>query len=134
MNALELQDTFPRFVKTVVTLDVGRSAVKGYALFNGIKIPLVYPSIVTRARVLADADAMARVADKTVVVDGVAYFTGEAARLHGQADRNAGLTADWTDGDEYKALVLGAFSRFSHLGVQSLEDAYVVVGIPADHY
>lgn len=134
MNGLDPEVSLPRFAKTVVALDVGRSAVKAFALFQGMKIPLVYPSIVTRARVLADEETMARVQNDTVVVDGVSYFAGETARLYGQADSNAGLIADWTDGAEYKALVLGAFSRFGAMGVKGLEDAYVVVGTPADHY
>lgn len=134
MNGLEPEISFPRFAKTVVALDVGRSAVKAFSLFNGMKIPLMYPSIVTRARVLADEETMARIAHETVEVNGVSYFTGETARLYGQADSNAGLTNDWTDGAEYKALVLGTMSRFAAMGVQGLEDAYVVVGTPADHY
>jgi plasmid segregation protein ParM len=99
-----------------------------------MKIPLIYPSIVTRAVKIADEETMARIAHEIVTVDGIAYFTGETARLYGQAENNAGLTNDWTDGPEYKALVLGAISRFAHAGVQGLDDAYDVVGTPSDHY
>ncbi|MFS0757518.1 ParM/StbA family protein [Noviherbaspirillum sp. 1P10PC] len=134
MNTIAEQDLFPVFERTIIALDVGRSGVKAIALYDGMKIPLVYPAIVARAVKLADEETMARIAHEIVTVDNADYFTGEAARLYTQAENNAGLTNDWTDGAEYKALVLGAISRFKHMGVRGLNDAYVVVGTPADHY
>lgn len=134
MNGLDPEISFPRFEKTVVALVVGHSAVKAFALFIGMKIPLDYPSIVTRAKVLTDKETMARVVNDMVVVDDMSYFTHETARIYGQAGSNARLTNDWNDGAEYKALVRGAFSRFASIGVQGLDSAYVVIGTPADHY
>lgn len=99
-----------------------------------MKIPPDHPSIVTRARVLADEETMACVANATVVEDDMSYFTRATARFSGQAGSNAGLTNDWNDGAEYKALVLGAISRFAGIAVQGLHSAYVVIGTPADHY
>lgn len=59
MNTLAEQDSLPKFEKTIFAVDVGRSAVRAFALSNQMKIPLVFPSIVTRAVKLAEEETTA---------------------------------------------------------------------------
>lgn len=130
LNAETLLD-LPR---TIVALDVGRSAVKAFALYRGEKSSLVFRSTVTKSKVMPDAESAAAISHETIMVGNTEYFTGEAARLHGEAESTVGLRNDWVDSPEYAALVLSAIKRFQLMGVGGLEDAYVVVGTPSDLY
>lgn len=125
-------------LRTVVGLDVGRSAVKAVAVSNGQRYELVFPSIVTRAvpildekdRLAADRETV-EVKSQTPGALAERYFTGEIARLYGNASSTVGLHDDWIDSPQYSALVISAKKRFAEMGVIGLEQAIVVVGSPS---
>lgn len=119
--------------KTLIALDIGRSAVKGLAYSEGQKFTLVFPSLVAPAVRLLDEEAAGRVEEETVTLRGRGFFTGETARLYGGAEHSAGLAGEWTDTNVYEALVRSAIKRFKRMGVAT-DAAYVVVGTPADLY
>jgi len=120
--------------KTLIALDVGRSAVKAIAESASGIVETVFPSITMPATNIADEGTAARAKLETVVVDGKAYFTGDMARLQGNAAQAAGLSKDWMETHEYRALVQSAVDRLGRLGAVNLRDAYIVVGTPAAQY
>lgn len=117
--------------RTVIGLDIGRSAVKAVAYADGKKYPLSFASAVSLAIPITLEQAAVAAELETVTVNGKDYFTGETARLQGGATMSAGLSDDWIRGDEYKALVMSAMKRLNVLCVPGLNDPYVVVGTPA---
>ena len=134
MNLSEPLATHPVLPLTIIVQDIGRSAVKAKARCRGNCVELIYPSIVTRASKLVDDEMQAALENESVTYRGNTYFTGEAARLYGGADSTVGLTNDWVNSVEYAVLVLSTIKRFRALGVEGTENAYVVVGTPADLY
>ena len=131
-------------LRTVVGLDVGRSAVKAVAFSNGQRYELVFPSIVARATPIFEEKERLAAELETVDVklqpfnqfDGAPpaserYFTGEVARLYGNASSTVGLHDDWIDSPEYAALVMSAKKRFAAMGVEGLDNAILVVGSPS---
>lgn len=117
--------------RTVIGLDIGRSAVKAVAYAEGKKYPLSFASAVSLAIPITLEQAAIAAELETVTVNGTDYFTGETARLQGGATMSAGLSDDWIRGDEYKALVMSTMKRLNVLCVPGLTDPYVVVGTPA---
>lgn len=129
--------------RTVVALDIGRSAVKAMAHANGQTYRIIFPSIVSRATTIFDEAARLAAEIDTVDVrvseaEGstsshrtARYFTGETARLQGNASTTVGLNHDWIQSPEYQALVLAARKQFAALGVTGLENALIVVGTPS---
>lgn len=129
--------------RTVVALDIGRSAVKSMAHANGQTYRIIFPSIVSRATTIFDEAARLAAELDTVdvrvhEVDGgpsshrtARYFTGETARLQGNASSTVGLNHDWIQSPEYQALALSARKQFAALGVTGLDNALIVVGTPS---
>lgn len=117
--------------RTVIGLDVGRSAVKAVAFADGKKYSLTFASTVSLAIPITLEQAAIAAELETVAINGKEYFTGETARLQGGASMSAGLSDDWVKGDQYKALVQSTMKRLNVLGVPGLEDPYVLVGTPA---
>lgn len=127
-------------LRTVVGLDVGRSAVKAVAVSKGQRYELVFPSIVTRATQIFDEKERSAAQLETVEVTSAdvmqvanpeRYFTGETARLYGNASSTVGLHNDWIDTPEYAALVMSARKRFAAMGVEGLDNAIIAVGSPS---
>ena len=121
--------------RTVVGLDIGRSAVKAVAVAHGRRYEQVFPSIVARAkqifdekeRLAAEPEAVeVRSQDPDAAPDR--YFTGEIARLYGNASSTVGLHDDRIDSPQYAALFVSAKKRFAAMGVEGLDNAIVVVG------
>ena len=120
--------------RTVVGLDVGRSAIKVVAYANGARFSIMYPTLAVPAVALTDPTTAERAKTETEIIDGKAYFTGDTARLQGNLTSTIGLNDDWTDTPEYLALVKSAFTRLHKAGVPELDNAYVVVGTPSKLY
>lgn len=125
-------------LRTVVGLDIGRSAVKAVAVANGRRYEQVLPSIVARAKQIFDEKERQAAEPETVEVKSQdpeappeRYFTGEIARLYGNASSTVGLHDDWIDSPQYASLVVSAKKRFAAMGVEGLENAIVVVGSPS---
>lgn len=119
---------------TIIGLDVGRSAVKAKTYAYGIYNEVVFPSVVSLATNLSDAATAAKAELETVEVEGKRYFTGDTARFQSGATISAGLSDDWTESAEYKALVLSTLKRLAAMGVPGLENPFVVVGTPANQF
>lgn len=120
--------------RTVVGLDVGRSAIKVVAYANGTRFSIMYPTLAVPAVDLTDPSTAERAKAETEIVDGKAYFTGDTARLQGNLTTTIGLNDDWTDTPEYLVLVKSAFTRLHKAGVPNLDTAYVVIGTPSKLY
>lgn len=120
--------------RTVVGLDVGRSAIKVVAYANGTRFSIMYPTLAVPAVALTDPTTAERAKAETELVDGKSYFTGDTARLQGNLTSSIGLNDDWTDAPEYLALVKSAFTRLHKTGVPDLDNAYVVIGTPSKLY
>lgn len=120
--------------KTIVVIDVGRSAVKARAHAFGKTYDVIFPSLTCPAVQISDEMAAAAASRETVDVNGRLYFTGDTARLQGGVAAAAGLSADWIETAEYKALLLSTVQRFVAQGVQGLDEAFVIVGTPASQY
>lgn len=120
--------------KPIVVIDVGRSAVKARAYSLGKTCDVVFPSLSCPAVQLSDDAAVAAASRETVEVNGRAYFTGDTARLQGGVAAAAGLSADWIETAEYKALLISTVQRFHAQGLRGLDDALVIVGTPAAQY
>lgn len=121
-------------MQTIIAIDVGRSAVKVRAFAQEKTYETVFPSVSCPAVRLSDEASAARAAKETVQIDDRPYFTGETARLQGGVQNAAGLTDDWIETTEYRALLLSSMKRLADMGVPNLIDPYIVVGTPASHY
>lgn len=117
--------------KTIIGLDVGRSAVKVVAHANGLYYRLTFPSLVSPAFPINEEGAAARAELETVEVLGKRYFTGETAMVQGGVKMSVGLSHDWTNGSEYLALVASTMKRLAALGVPGLDSPYIVLGTPS---
>lgn len=120
--------------KTIIGLDVGRSAVKVVAFNNGLYYRLTFPSLVSPAIAINDEATAARAELETVEVMGKRYFTGDTARLQGGVNMSVGLSNDWTNGPEYLALVASTIKRLAQMNVPGLDNPYIVLGTPASLY
>lgn len=120
--------------QTIIAIDVGRSAVKVKAFAEGKTYDIVFPSVTSPAVRLSDEASAAAAEKDTVKVDDRKFFVGETARLQGGVQTAAGLTADWIETVEYRALLLSAMKRLADQRVPGLVDASIVVGTPAAHY
>lgn len=117
--------------KTIIGLDVGRSAVKVVAYASGLYYRLTFPSLVSPAFPINDETTARRAELETVEVLGKRYFTGDTARLQGGVSMSVGLSHDWTNGPEYLALVASTMKRLAAQGVPGLDSPYIVLGTPA---
>jgi plasmid segregation protein ParM len=121
--------------KICLGLDVGRSSVKvAAASSKGERHLLSFPSAYTPAFAMADASAMAKAAAETVTVHGQSYFVGDTAIIQGRDDLISGLSDDWTTQHGHGALVLSGLKRLEDRGMRELNDALIVVGLPARLY
>lgn len=120
--------------QTHIGLDVGRSATKARVFAQGKSYELIFPSVVSLAIPISD-EATARLAEaETVEVDGKLYFTGDTARQQSSASSSTGLSNDWIESPQYKALVLSALKRLRAKGVPGLDNAIIVIGTPAAQF
>jgi plasmid segregation protein ParM len=120
--------------QTIIAIDVGRSAVKVRAYAGSQTYEAIFPAASSPAVRLSDEASAQAAAKETVEIDGRAYFTGNSARLQGDVKNAAGLSSDWVDSTEYRALLLSSIKRLADMGVPNLIDPYIVVGTPAAHY
>lgn len=125
--------------RTVIGLDIGRSAPKTVALWarkdGGIeRHRTLFPSAVVPAFQLADEGAAAEAKKETVVVNSRAYFVGKTAQWQGRDDMTAGLRDDWFFTDEHFALVVGALQKLTQAGVPNVEQSILVAGLPGRQY
>lgn len=116
--------------RTVIGLDVGRSAVKVVASVNGVFHRLQFPALVAANKELSDERAERQAELDRVEVDGRVFLTGDSVRLQVGQGGMVGLDHNWTDRPEYRALVASAIKR---LRLQSAigDTPLLVVGTPA---
>lgn len=133
-QVVDLMRFFKMQSRTVVGLDVGRSAIKVVSYANGVRFSIMYPTLAVPAVALTDPATAERAKAETEIVDGKSYFTGDTARLQGNLTTTIGLNDDWTDTPEYLALVKSAFTRLDKAGVPDLDSAFVVIGTPSKLY
>ena len=118
--------------QTIVAIDVGRSAVKAKAFSSGqLSQDVLFPSAVLPGTPPENEETAEAIKLDTVQFDDRFYFVGSAAQIHGGADTSVGLSDEWTDSDEYKALVLSSIARLHGIGVEGLDNPLVVVGTPS---
>nr|WP_295085517.1 ParM/StbA family protein [uncultured Roseateles sp.] len=119
--------------RAVIGLDVGRSAVKVVANVNGVMHRLTFPSLVAPNRDFSDDEAERRAGLDRIEVDGLTFLVGDSVRLQVGQGGSVGLSHDWTNRIEYRALVASAIKRLrlqAHIG----EDPLIVVGTPAQNF
>ena len=119
--------------RTVIGLDVGRSAVKVVANVNGVFHRLTFPALVAANKVLSDEQAERKAEVDRVEVDGRIYLTGDTVRLQVGQGGMVGLNHNWTDRPEYRALVASAIKRL-RLQAAIGDNPLVVVGTPAANF
>ncbi len=117
-------------MKTVIGVDVGRSATKVVCITSGRRFELSFASAASPAIALSTETAIAMAEADTVLVRSKPYFTGQTAIVQTGDDMLAGLSDDWAHSDKHSALILGAIKRLKALGVAT-DGAIVVVGLPA---
>lgn len=124
--------------RTVIGLDVGHSAVKAVAYSPLGRAQVIFPTFVTPAiPITGDPNEKAKCDAETVVIGERSWFFGESARAQGRMKDVVGLNTGWIETDEYRALMLGAIKKLAEhrpVAVPGLEDALIVVGLPADSY
>lgn len=119
--------------RTVIGLDVGRSAVKVVANVNGVFHRLQFPALVAANKTLSDEVAERKAQVDRVEVDGRTYITGDTVRLQVGQGGMVGLEHNWTEKPEYRALVASAIKRL-RLQATLGEHPLVVVGTPAANF
>lgn len=127
-SAFKLAKINPKEV--VIGLDVGRSGVKLAFVFNGELKTHFIPSVVSPAKQLTfDANPNAT-AENTIEVDGQYYFVGETAIEQGAA-QTVGLSSNWLEGVEHKALLKRSKSFLKSYGVVP---RMIVAGLPVNTF
>lgn len=114
----------------VVGLDVGRSGVKIAFLFNGEVRTHFIPSVVIPAKALTYDTNAHQTKENTVEIDGASYFVGDTAIEQG-AQQTVGLTSNWLEGIEHRALLLRAQRLLKSYGVSP---KLIVAGLPVDTF
>jgi plasmid segregation protein ParM len=120
--------------QTIVALDAGRSAIKVISYVQGVQKEIVIPSLVAQWENISDEGKAALAERETVEIAGQRYFCGETARIFSGVSTTVGLSDDWHDSIEYRALCLTAIKKLAHLGVPGLVNPLVIVGTPAKLY
>lgn len=129
LESLELAKS-PNIQDVVVGLDVGRSGVKlAFHFMNEVKCHFI-PSVVMPAKAITYDTNKKQTADNTVVVDGREYFVGETAIEQG-ASQTVGLSNNWLDGIEHKALLLRSKRLLSSYGITP---KLIVAGLPVETF
>ena len=119
--------------RTVIAIDVGRSAVKVVANVNGVFHRLQFPTLVAPNKEFSD-DAAERMAEvDRIQVDGREYLTGHSVRLQFGQGGLVGLDHNWTERPEYRALVASAMKRL-RLQAPISESPLLIVGTPASNF
>lgn len=119
--------------RTVIGMDVGRSAVKVVANVNGVFHRLQFPALVAANKELSDERAERQAELDRVEIDGRVYLTGDSVRLQVGQGGMVGLDHNWTDRPEYRALVASAIKRM-RLQASLGDNPLVVVGTPAANF
>ncbi len=114
----------------MVGLDVGRSGVKLAFFFGGEVKTYFIPSVVIPAKTITYDTNQRLTQENTVELDGVKYFVGETAIEQG-AQHTVGLTQNWLEGFEHRALLLRCKSLLSSYGVVP---KLIVAGLPVDTF
>lgn len=121
-----------KFLPPIIAIDAGRSAVK-VAYSSGTQTgEFIFPSVVTKARHLSNEQTAMNAKKETVTVDGVDYFVGQTAIEQTAGATYIGLSDEWTDRPEYKALVASAMAKIAQRGVQFHSSPVIVVGAPSN--
>ena len=124
--------------KTVIGLDVGRSAIKLAAAWSRAgesrQHRLQFPSAVTPWFRLVSASDAERAREETVLLGDRSFFFGSTALLQGGDKMQSGLRDDWIYSDEHMALLLGALQKAQAAGVPGIDRAELVVGLPGRLY
>lgn len=120
----------PNIQDVVVGLDVGRSGVKlSFHFMNEVKCHFI-PSVVMPAKTITYDTNKKQTADNTVVVDGREYFVGDTAIEQG-ASQTVGLSNNWLDGIEHKALLLRSKRLLNSYGISP---KLIVAGLPVETF
>lgn len=122
-------------MQTCIAIDIGRSALKLSAAYgDGKRVEMCYPSAFSRGFSLTDQNAAVRAEIDTVTIKGETYFVGETAISQGRDDLSSGLTDDWVFSIQHAALFLSAMKRLKMAAVPGLDQALIIVGLPARLY
>lgn len=121
-----------KFHRPIIAIDAGRSAVKVAFSCGNKQGEFIFPSVVTKARVLSNEHTALNAKKETVTVDGVDYFVGQTAIEQTAGATYVGLNDEWTERAEYKALVASAMARVDQKGVQYHAPPLIVVGAPSN--
>lgn len=120
-------------MKTVIGLDLGRSALKMVACWQQggetHRARVSFPTSVAPARRLVGGEESRAALEDTVVVDGQAYFIGRTATLQAGDRMQGGFNDQWLFTPEHGALLKGALDKAAAAGVPDPHSAEVVVGL-----
>jgi plasmid segregation protein ParM len=114
----------------VVGVDIGRSGAKISFMFSGEVQEKFIPSVVAVAKKLTFDANQYQTKEDTVVVDGQEYFVGVTAIEQG-AKQTVGLSNNWLDGVDHRALLLRSKRLLESYGVVP---RLVVVGLPVQTF
>lgn len=118
----------------IVGLDIGHSAVKVVASFDGKRTDFLFPSVVVKAFPISDEAEASRAARDLVRVGGQDWFTGETAAIQGGGDAISGLSDNWIESIQHDALFLSAIKRLEARGFKITSSTMIVLGLPANLY
>jgi plasmid segregation protein ParM len=119
----------------VIALDIGHSAVKVRAAFDGRREQLIFPSVVTHAIHISEEGAARSAELETVRVRDRAYFFGRTAIVQGGAEVETGMTEGWIQDYVHHALILGALKKLAQKQPPiNTDGAIVALGLPAKFY
>jgi plasmid segregation protein ParM len=123
-----MKSSFP----PIIAIDAGRSATKVAYTCGTDSGDFIFPSVVTKARLLSNEQTALNAEKDTVKVDGEEYFVGQTAIEQTAGASFVGLNDDWTNQTEYKALVASAMRRVEQRGVKFTAEPLIVVGAPSN--
>lgn len=121
-----------KHLRPIIAIDAGRSAVKVAYSCGTQSGEFIFPSVVSKARHLSNEQTAQNAKRETVTIDGADYFVGQTAIEQTAGASYVGLSDDWTDRVEYKALVASAMARIEQRGVQFHAPPVIVVGAPSN--
>lgn len=124
-------NTLAGTISRVVGLDVGRSGVKlAFTVGKETKTKF-FPSVVKPHHAITFDQNPRMTEEDTIEVDGQKFFVGETAIVQG-ATRSVGLSNNWLEGIEHKALLLRAKKYLATYGI--IEPSLVIVGLPVSTF
>lgn len=117
-------------MSNVIALDVGHSAVKlAFRNTAGAVVKHLIPSAVFRFLPITDEAERRRAEKEVVELDGQKFFVGQTAIVQGGQEALIGLSENWIDTIEHRALIKGAFNFLRNQNALSEGDC-VVMGLP----